>query len=123
MKAFSGSESIFTVDVEDWFHILDLPSTPPLSPWDSLPSNVKKNFFQLLDLFARYDVKVTCFFLGWIGERFPHLVKRALADGHEIASHGYAHRLVYEMGRHPFYEDAVHARKLLEDISGAPVLG
>jgi polysaccharide deacetylase family protein (PEP-CTERM system associated) len=116
-------KSIFSVDVEDWFHILDVPSTPALSSWDTLPSYVEKNFYRLLDLFAAHDVKVTCFFLGWIGERFPHLVKRALADGHEIASHGYSHRLVYEMGRTEFFRDSVHARKLLEDISGEAVLG
>ena len=116
-------ESIFSVDVEDWFHILDIPGAPPLSSWDSLPSRVEKNFFHLLELFAAHEVKVTCFFLGWVAERFPHLVKRALRDGHEIASHGYAHRLVYEMGREAFYEDALRARKILEDILGAPVLG
>lgn len=117
------TESIFSVDVEDWFHILEIPSAPPLSAWDSLPSRVERNFSRLLDLFAEHRVKVTCFFLGWVAERFPHLVKRAFAEGHEIASHGYAHRLVHEMGRYRFYEDAVCARKLLEDISGAPVLG
>jgi polysaccharide deacetylase family protein (PEP-CTERM system associated) len=111
------------VDVEDWFHILDLPSTPPLSAWDSLPSRVEKNFIHLLDIFSEHRVQVTCFFLGWVGERFPHLVKRAVRDGHEIASHGYEHRLVYEMGREAFYKDALRARKILEDISGAPVLG
>ena len=116
-------KSIFSVDVEDWFHILDIPSAPPLASWGSLPSRVERNFARLLDLFAEHDVKVTCFFLGWVAERFPHLVTRAVGEGHEIASHGYAHRLVYEMGRDRFYEDAVRARKLLEDLSGAPVLG
>lgn len=111
------------MDVEDWFHILDIPSSPPISSWDNLPSRVEKNFLHLLEIFGEHEVHVTCFFLGWVGERFPHLVKRAMRDGHEIASHGYAHRLVYEMGREAFYEDALRARKLLEDISGGPVLG
>jgi polysaccharide deacetylase family protein (PEP-CTERM system associated) len=123
MKPISERESIFTVDVEDWFHILDVPSTPALSAWDGLPSHVERNFYQLLDLFAEHNVKTTCFFLGWVGERFPHLVKRAVAEGHEIASHGYAHRLVYELGRERFYEDALRARKLLEDVAGERVLG
>jgi polysaccharide deacetylase family protein (PEP-CTERM system associated) len=116
-------QSIFSVDVEDWFHILDIPQLPPPSSWDKLPSRVENNFLHLLDIFGEHEVQVTSFFLGWVGERFPHLVKRALRDGHEIASHGYGHRLVYEMGREAFYEDALRARKLLEDISGAPVLG
>jgi polysaccharide deacetylase family protein (PEP-CTERM system associated) len=115
--------SIFSVDVEDWFHISDLPSTPPLSCWDGLPSLVEKNFHRLLDIFAECGVHVTCFFLGWVGERFPQLVRRAHEDGHEVASHGYGHGLLYEIGRESFYQDALRARKLLEDISGAQVLG
>jgi polysaccharide deacetylase family protein (PEP-CTERM system associated) len=125
-RAAMGSplqQSILSVDVEDWFHILDVPSTPPLSTWDSLPSGVERNFLRLLDLFEEHQVKVTCFFIGWVASRFPQMVKRAFRQGHEIASHGYAHRLVYEMSRQEFYEDALRTRKLLEDLSGAPVLG
>lgn len=114
---------IFTVDVEDWFHILDVPSTPPLSVWDSLPSRVEKNFLKLLDIFAERDVHVTCFFLGWVAEKFPHLVKEAESRGHEIASHGYAHRLVYQMSQEEFRADALKSKKLLEDISGRSILG
>jgi polysaccharide deacetylase family protein (PEP-CTERM system associated) len=117
------AQSIFSVDVEDWFHILDIPSSPPLASWDSLPSRVERNFLRLLDIFGEHEIQVTCFFLGWVGDRFPHLVKRAMRDGHEIASHGYAHRLVYEMGREAFYKDALRARRLLEDISGEAVVG
>ncbi|MGB8889598.1 MAG: XrtA system polysaccharide deacetylase [Candidatus Korobacteraceae bacterium] len=115
--------SIFSVDVEDWFHILDVPSVPALAEWSSLPSRVERNFSRLLDIFSAENVQVTCFVLGWIGERYPHLVKEAAARGHEIASHGYGHRLVYEQGRDDFYEDVLHARLLLEDIAGVPVSG
>lgn len=115
--------SVISVDVEDWFHILDVPGGPPLAEWDRLPSHVEKNFLRLLDLFTRHQATATCFFLGWIAERFPHLVKEAAARGHEIASHGYAHRLVYEMSRREFREDGVRSRKILEDITGAEVQG
>jgi polysaccharide deacetylase family protein (PEP-CTERM system associated) len=114
---------IFTVDVEDWFHILDVPSTPPISTWDSLPSHVEKNFRKLLDIFGEHNVHVTCFFLGWVAERFPHLVREAEKRGHEIGSHGYAHRLVYELTREEFLEDAVKSKKILENIVGHPILG
>src|ERR1051326_4045757 len=80
--------SIFSVEVEDWFHILDVPSAPPFSSWDSLPSRVERNFLRLLDLLSERNAHATCFFLGWIGERFPHLVREAASRGHEIASHG-----------------------------------
>src|SRR5262245_27626051 len=107
--ASSPAACIFSVDVEDWFHILDLPSTPPLSEWDRLPSRVESNFLRLLDLFAEHNAHVTCFFLGWIAERFPNLVKEALRRGHEVASHGYAHKLVFHMSREEFRQDAVRA--------------
>jgi polysaccharide deacetylase family protein (PEP-CTERM system associated) len=115
--------SIFSVDVEDWFHILDVPSTPGIAEWGTLPSHVEKNFNRLLNLFGEKNVQVTCFFLGWIAERFPHLVKEASARGHEVASHGYGHRLVYEQNREEFYSDVYRARLLLEDISGEAVVG
>jgi len=119
----SESTNILTVDVEDWFHILDVPSVPDLSRWAGLPSRVERNFGKLLDLLEEGGARATCFFLGWVAERFPHLVREAVARGHEIASHGYAHRLVYTMTPLEFRADAVRARKLLEDLSGGPVTG
>jgi polysaccharide deacetylase family protein (PEP-CTERM system associated) len=115
--------SVFSVDVEDWFHILDLPTTPPITEWAGLPSHVEKNFNKLLDVFSESNVQVTCFFLGWVGERFPKLVKEAAARGHEIASHGYGHQLVFQQTREQFYQDARRARMLLEEIAGTAVLG
>jgi polysaccharide deacetylase family protein (PEP-CTERM system associated) len=70
-----------------------------------------------------HGVVATCFFLGYVGERFPHLVKRAASAGHEIASHGYHHRLVFSQTAAEFRDDARRTRELLEDIAGAPVLG
>ncbi|HUI85034.1 MAG TPA: XrtA system polysaccharide deacetylase [Candidatus Binatia bacterium] len=115
--------SIFSVDVEDWFHILDIPGAPAISEWGSLPSRVERNFTRLLDIFSQYDAHVTCFVLGWVGERFPHLVKEAAARGHEIASHGYGHTLVYQQDREEFRQDVRRARLLLEDITSVPVIG
>ena len=63
--------SIFSVDVEDWFHILDVPSAPAISEWSGLPSHVEKNFSKLLDIFSEENVQVTCFFLGWIARTLP----------------------------------------------------
>ncbi len=114
---------IFSVDVEDWFHILDVPSAPALAEWSRLPSHVERNFLRLLDIFSEHNAQVTCFFLGWVGERFPHLVQEAVARGHEIASHGYAHRLVFQQSQNEFYNDVRKARLLLEDASGTPVIG
>jgi polysaccharide deacetylase family protein (PEP-CTERM system associated) len=116
-------KNIFTVDVEDWYHILDLKSTPEFSRWDALPSIVEKNFYNLLDLFSEKDVKTTCFFLGWIAEKYPHLVKEAVMRGHEVASHGYKHKLVYKMTPEEFYFDAKRSKEAIEDITGKKVSG
>jgi polysaccharide deacetylase family protein (PEP-CTERM system associated) len=112
-----------SVDVEDWFHILEAASAPDISQWNSLPSCVERNFRKLLDLFSEKNVRVTCFFLGYVAEKYPHLVKEALNRGHEIASHGYAHRLIYTMTPHAFLEDARKSKGILESISGQFVRG
>jgi polysaccharide deacetylase family protein (PEP-CTERM system associated) len=116
-------KSIFSVDVEDWFHILDFPTAPDISEWNSLPSCVERNFTKLLDIFSAKDVKVTCFFLGYIAERYPHLVREAHRRGHEIASHGYSHRLIYSMTQETFLEDVRRSKNILENITGEPVSG
>lgn len=115
--------AVFSIDVEEWFHILDISSTPSLDKWKNLESRVEIGFNTLLEMMAERRVRATCFFLGWIGEQYPHLVKAAAAAGHEIASHGYAHRLVFKHTRAEFIQDVVRSRKLLEDISGQKVRG
>ncbi len=118
-----GSKCVFSIDVEDWFHILDVPSTPPLEQWDKLPSRVERNFFRMLEIAAEYDVRCSCFFIGWIAQRFPGLVKAAVSAGHEIASHGFSHQLAYKMTPQEFYEDAARAKNVLEQNGGVRVLG
>lgn len=114
---------VFSIDVEDWFHILDLPTTPPMSSWDSLESHVEKDFQTLLEMMAGTGIRSTCFFLGWVADRFPHLVTAADNAGHEIASHGYCHRLVYELGRKEFSDDVRRSKELIEEIVGKEVRG
>src|SRR5438552_2824353 len=123
MSRSADSRCIFSVDVEDWFHILALPKAPDMAQWERLPSTVERNFRRMLELFSEYNVRVTCFFLGWVAERYPVLVRDAAAAGHEIASHGYAHVLTYEMTRSDFHNDVRKTKDLLEQISGHRVLG
>lgn len=117
-----ANKCILSVDVEDWFHIL-VPGAPKLAAWDGLQSLVESNFMRMLEQFSMADVKATCFFLGWVAQRFPHLVKEAARQGHEIASHGYAHRLVFEMTAREFRDDAIRARCVIEDVIGRRVSG
>ena len=114
---------IFSIDVEDWFHILEVPGAPRPFEWNSLPSRIDINLLRLLDLLSETNSLATCFFLGWVAERFPHLVKEAHRRGHEIASHGYSHRLVWTMTPREFAQDATRSKVILEQIVGQRVLG
>jgi polysaccharide deacetylase family protein (PEP-CTERM system associated) len=115
--------SIFSIDVEDWFNLSGTGAEPPPSEWDRLESRLERNFHGLLDLLAAGGGTATCFVVGYFGRRFPKLIRQAVAAGHEIAAHGYFHRLIYEMSPAEFYEDAVRTRKVLEDVSGRAVAG
>jgi polysaccharide deacetylase family protein (PEP-CTERM system associated) len=122
-EPMSLPQSIFSIDVEDWFNLSGTGLEPPPSEWNRLESRIERNFRSLLELLAAGGATATCFFLGYFAKRFPHLIRESMAAGHEIASHGYFHRLVYEMSAGEFYEDALATRKLLEDISGRAVRG
>ncbi len=112
-----------TVDVEDWYHILDSPATPNLQQWSSLPQRFDKNLMLLLELLQKSSAKATFFWLGWLAERHKDLVRKCQDAGHEIASHGYAHVLAYRVGRKAFHDDITQAREILEDITGQQVRG
>lgn len=114
-------KNLFTIDVEDWFHIMNVPSTPSPENWDRLPSRIETNFFLLLDLLSEYHVRATCFFLGWTAGSHPNLIQEAARRGHEIGSHGCWHQLIYQMNAHEFIQDILEARRRIEDACGFPI--
>ena len=115
--------NFFTVDVEDYFQVNNLSRVVRRSDWDMQPSRVERNTRKIMDLLSRFEIKATFFVLGWIAERLPNIVRDIKKLGHEIASHGYAHQLVYEQTPEAFREDVKKAKKILEDIIQEPVLG
>ncbi|MDR3524546.1 MAG: DUF3473 domain-containing protein [Acetobacteraceae bacterium] len=112
-----------TIDVEDYFHVQAFATTIDRSDWDSLPRRVVGNTHRILDLLEQAGVKGTLFTLGWVAERHPELVRRIVADGHELASHGYGHQRADEIGAAAFRADITRAKALLEDIGGVAVQG
>jgi polysaccharide deacetylase family protein (PEP-CTERM system associated) len=112
-----------TVDVEDYFQVTAFAKVVRRDAWDSYPLRVVDNTKRVLDLFDEFDVKATFFVLGWIAEREPGLVREIADRGHEIASHGYGHELVYDIGPERFREDLRRSREILEGITGRPVIG
>jgi polysaccharide deacetylase family protein (PEP-CTERM system associated) len=112
-----------TVDVEDYFQVWALSPYIPRSKWDETPARVERNVDLILQLLAEAGARATFFTLGWIAERFPGLVRRIAAAGHEIASHGYAHAKATELDRKRFLADILLAKTILQDIVGAEVKG
>ncbi len=112
-----------TIDVEDYFQVSAFDAVVPRDAWETFPSRVVANTSRMLRLFDDHQVKATFFVLGWVAEKFPSLV-RAIADGgHELASHGYAHRLVYEQTPDAFRDDLRRSKRVIEDLSGRRVHG
>jgi polysaccharide deacetylase family protein (PEP-CTERM system associated) len=112
-----------TVDVEDYFQVSAFDAVVSRSSWESRESRVCGNTDRLLDLFAESNIKSTFFVLGWVADRYPKLIRRIVAEGHELASHGYEHRLVYSQTSREFRDDLRNARFALEQAGGCPVLG
>jgi len=112
-----------TVDVEDYFQTEAMSSVVPREQWNQLPARVERNTKRLFDLFAAHDVRGTFFFLGWVAERFPGLVREAAELGHEVGCHSYWHRLVYRLTPDGFRKDTKRAKEVIEDAAGARIFG
>jgi polysaccharide deacetylase family protein (PEP-CTERM system associated) len=112
-----------TVDVEDYFQVAAFSRVLNQADWDSAESRVERNTHTLLEIFAEFDCKATFFVLGWVAERHPEIVHAIQREGHEIASHGYSHQLIYTQTPDEFRSETDRSKKLLEDIAQAPVHG
>ena len=112
-----------SVDVEDWFQVGAFERVIDRRDWDALPSRVERNTDAVLDLFAAAGVRATFFTLGWVAQRFPALMRRVTAAGHEVASHGWDHRRVFTMTAAEFRADLSRSRQVLENASGVAVTG
>lgn len=112
-----------TVDVEDFFHVSAFESIIKPEQWQQYRPRVDANTHRLLDLFASKNVKSTFFVLGWVAERYPELIKEIHKQGHEIASHGYAHRRASGQTRAEFTSDVQRSKNHLEDLLGEKLIG
>lgn len=112
-----------TVDVEDYFQVAAFANCVRREDWDSYPCRVERNVDRILRLFADSGVNGTFFTLGWIAERYPDMVRRIVAEGHELASHGYEHVKIHIQAPEAFRQDIRKTKEILEDISGQQVLG
>ncbi|MBC7791070.1 MAG: DUF3473 domain-containing protein [Anaerolineae bacterium] len=114
---------LFSVDVEEHFQVSSFEQHVPQASWDTQPSRVAHNVDVLLDLLARHGAFGTFFTLGWVGAKYPEIVRRVAGAGHEVASHGWWHTRVTNTTPERFREDVRSSKRLLEDLCGHPVIG
>lgn len=112
-----------TIDVEDYFHVAALSKVIQRSSWDKMEYRAEANTQRLLQLFEQAGIKATFFVLGWVARRSPQLVRQIHAAGHEIASHGWSHQLVFNQTPEEFSQETRDSKALLEDICGERVRG
>jgi polysaccharide deacetylase family protein (PEP-CTERM system associated) len=113
----------FSVDVEDYFQVEAFKGVVDRNSWDTRPARVETNTDRVLRVLDAAKARATFFVLGWVAERFPALVRRIQAQGHELASHGYDHGLARELSRGEFREDVRRAKVILEDCAGVCIRG
>ena len=110
-----------SIDVEDYFQVSGFEKCVSRKDWDLYPSRVVQNTRQLLAIFDRHKVRATFFVLGWVAEKYPFLVKEICAQGHELGSHSYWHRLIYTMTPDEFRDDLRRSIDILQEISGQKI--
>jgi polysaccharide deacetylase family protein (PEP-CTERM system associated) len=112
-----------TIDVEDYFQVSAFAPYIRRDEWDARECRVERNVERILAMLAARDVKATFFTLGWVAERYPQVVRQIVAQGHELASHGYGHERASDLTRAAFRDDITRAKKILEDLGRQPVQG
>lgn len=119
----SAIQNVLTIDVEDWFHILELPAEIPVQDWIKLENRVLENTLSLLDLLRRYNAKATFFVLGWVAQYYPDLIREIAKQGHEIATHGYSHQLIHSLTPQEFARDINLSLEYLSRVTSNPIRG
>jgi len=115
--------NVFSVDVEDYFHVEAFADVVPRASWDRYPLRVEDNTRRLLDLLDEHGIDATFFILGWVADHCPGLVREIVARGHEVACHSYWHRLVYKLPPEEFRADTRQAKVAIEQAAGCAVTG
>jgi polysaccharide deacetylase family protein (PEP-CTERM system associated) len=118
-----GICNALTIDVEDYFQVSALAPYIARTEWDVRECRVEHNVERILRMLEDYGSRATFFTLGWVAERYPQLIRRIVDNGHELASHGFAHKRATEQSPEAFFSDIQLAKIVLEDISGVEVRG
>ncbi len=116
-------KNVFSIDLEEWFCVYNFDGAIPREQWETRESRVEQATLAILDLLSKHNVQGTFFVLGWVAERHPDLIREVERRGHEIASHGYYHRLITKMTPEEFRTDLNRSLEILTRLASAPVRG
>jgi polysaccharide deacetylase family protein (PEP-CTERM system associated) len=114
---------MLTFDIEDWFQVETFKNIFPIEKWNEQNLRIDEGTNKILDLLRKYNIKATFFILAWIAKKNPRLVKKIYKEGHEISSHGYSHKLNYNMSKKELYNDLKNSKEILESIIKDKVIG
>jgi polysaccharide deacetylase family protein (PEP-CTERM system associated) len=117
----AAGRAAMSIDVEDWFHAANLNIAR--EAWSQCELRVERNTMRMMEILETYNARATFFVLGWVAEKCPGLVRAIAAAGHEVASHGYDHELVYSLQPSTFRSDVLRSKQFLEDLTGKRVRG
>jgi len=112
----SLTHNVLTVDVEDWYHVCGTGDAQPAPPRDSW--RVRRNLEKILALLDEHGQKATFFMLGSVAECQPELAPMICSAGHELASHGYSHRLVPDLTPQQFRDELLLTGRILLEQTG-----
>ena len=114
---------LLSIDLEDWFHLLNDPALNNISQWSSFERRVEYSTAQILDILQKYGINNVVFYvLGWIAKEYPDLVKRIYNMGYTIGSHSMYHQLAHEQGCEEFFHDTETSKLTIENIIDDPVI-
>ena len=113
--------TILSFDIEEWFHLLDHPSTRTEADWAKFPARIHENVDRILDMLVRQNQSATFFCLGWVARKYPEIIRQIADAGYEIATHSDVHQLAYQQTRPQFKEDLIRSIQSLEDITGKKI--
>ena len=125
-RSATGGKNVlnaFTIDLEEWFCVSNFEGVIKPEEWPNLESRVEDSTNAIIELLDRHQVKATFFVLAWVAERHPDLIRSISDRGHEIATHGYGHRLVYELTPSTFDEDIERSLSVIREITGKSCIG
>ncbi|QGA81903.1 XrtA system polysaccharide deacetylase [Halomicrobium sp. LC1Hm] len=117
------SRYFLSFDIEDWFHAHNMKPMVDRSDWETAEQRVSVNTRRILDLLDNHEIKATFFILGWVADRYPDLVEEIDSRGHEVASHGYNHKLLYEQSQSDVRSDIERSLDVLEPLVSQSIRG